>query len=43
MKLDLLTNVNMLIVVGKGIREWTCHSICQYAKAENKYMKDYVG
>ena len=31
----------MLLMVEKGIREGTCHSICQYAKANNKYMKDF--
>ena len=25
----------------KGIRGGTCHAIHQYAKANNKYMKDY--
>ena len=28
-------------MVGKGIREGICHSIYRYAKANNKYMKDY--
>ena len=28
-------------MVEKGIRGGTCHSIYQYAKADNKYMKDY--
>ena len=31
----------MLLVVGKGIRGGICHSIYQYAKANNKYMKGY--
>ena len=31
----------MLIMVGKGIRGGIFHSIYQYAKANNKYMKDY--
>ena len=31
----------MLLTVQKGIRGWTCHSIYQYAKANNKYVKDY--
>ena len=28
-------------MVEKGIRGAICCSICQYAKANNKYMKDY--
>ena len=28
-------------MVEKGIRGGTCHSIYQYAKANNKYTKDY--
>ena len=28
-------------MVEKGMREGICHSICRYAKANNKYMKDY--
>ena len=31
----------MLLMVEKGIRGWICHSIYRYAKANNKYMKDY--
>ena len=31
----------MLLMVGKGIRGGICHSIYRYAKANNKYMKDY--
>ena len=31
----------MLLVVGKGIRGGICHSIYQYAKANNKYTKGY--
>ena len=31
----------MLLIVEKDIREWTCETIHQYAKANNKYMKDY--
>ena len=30
----------MLLMVEKGIRGGTCHAICHYAKANNKYMKD---
>ena len=31
----------MLLMVEKGIRGRICHSIDRYAKANNKYMKDY--
>ena len=31
----------MLLMVGKDIRGGICHSICQYAKANNKQIKDY--
>ena len=31
----------MLLMVEKGIRGGICHAIHQYAKANNKYMKDY--
>ena len=31
----------MLLRIEKGIRGDICHSIYQYAKASNKYMKDY--
>ena len=31
----------MLLSVEKVIRGWICHSIYRYAKANNKYMKDY--
>ena len=40
-KLDLLTDINMLLMVGKGIRKGICYSIYRYAKADNKYMKGY--
>ena len=30
----------MLLIVEKGIRGGICQSIYQYAKANNKYMKD---
>ena len=40
-KLDLLTDTDILLMVEKGIIEEISHSIYQYAKAHNKYMKDY--
>ena len=40
-KLDLLIDMNMLLIVEKGIREGICHSIYIYEKANNKYIKDY--
>ena len=40
-KLNLLNDIDMLLMVEKGIRGGICHSIYQYAKANNKYMKDY--
>ena len=31
----------MLLMVESGIRGGICHSIYQYAKANNTYMQDY--
>ena len=31
----------LLMVKKKIIRGGICHAICRYAKAYNKYMKDY--
>ena len=42
-KLDLLTNIDMLLIVGKGSRGGTCHAIHQYLKASNKYMGSIIG
>ena len=38
-KLDLLTDIDMLFMVEKGIRGRLHHSIYQYAKANSKYLK----
>ena len=40
-KLELLTDIHMLLMVEKGVRAGICLAINQYAKANNKYMKDY--
>ena len=40
-KLDLLTDIDMLLTVKKAIRREICHAIHRYAKVSNKYMKDY--
>ena len=31
----------MLLIVEKGIRGGICHAIYRYAKANNKYVKNY--
>ena len=40
-KLELLTDLNMLLMVEEGIRGAMCHAVHRYAKANNKYMKNY--
>ena len=40
-KVDLLTDIDMLLMVEKRIRGGICHSGYLYAQANNKYIKDY--
>ena len=40
-KLELLTDYDMLLMVEEGIRGVICHTIHRHVKANNKYMKNY--
>ena len=41
LKLELISDIDMLLILEEGIKGGICHSILRNAKANNKYMKDF--
>ena len=42
-RLELLTYINILLMIEKGTRGGMCHVVHTHAKANNKYMKNCDG
>ena len=41
LELELLINIDLLLMIEKDIRGGICHAIHRYAKANDKYVKNY--
>ena len=39
--LEILADIDMLLMTEKGSRERMCNTVHSYAKANNKYIKNY--